>query len=300
MPIIEAADGARLNYLDVGRGRPMVLLHGFGMRGAHWRLVLASMERRYRFILPDLRGFGGSHDACWGSDDVIDQAADDLHALLSTLNLDSPVLAGLSMGACTAMQYIGKYGDDAIGGYINIDQAPRVGNDAHWHWGLFGSDQARWFRRFDRLHASLDAHIDTHRYEALPRRLRWELEWVMLRFFGYAFRSRALAAGTAATVKLPWLGQYLLPRRNWSALIGCMRAYSTRPYDFRPGLARVRVPMAAMVGMQSRMYPAAGQLRFPDTVRHCRLVPFARAGHALPFEAPFAFRRAMHEAIAAI
>lgn len=300
MPYFASRDGQQLAYIDIGRGRPVVLLHGFGMRAAHWLPLLAGQQRHYRFILPDLRGFGASRDASWTDADVLDQAADDLDALLSATRVDSPILAGLSMGACVSMRYLGKYGDAAISGYINIDQSPRVGNDARWHWGLFGEDQARRFSEFRAVLEVLDGHGPETAYNRLPRRARWRMEWMMARFFGYAFASRALAAGTVASVKLPLLGESLLPRRNWAALVDCMRAYSSYAYDFRDGLTGLRVPMAAFVGLRSRMYPPDGQRQFPRLVPTCRLVPFERAGHALPFEAPWLFRRRIHETLASM
>ena len=62
MPHLTTRDGARFHYLDVGRkrGPACVLIHGFGMQGAMWLPVIAPLLLKQRFILPDLRGFGGS------------------------------------------------------------------------------------------------------------------------------------------------------------------------------------------------------------------------------------------------
>ena len=300
MPALPLDDGQNLGYLDIGQGRPLVLLHGFGMRAAQWRWLLPGLGRQLRLILPDLRGFGSSHAAQWRDADVLGEAAADLHRLLAHLHLPRPpVLAGLSMGACVSMRYLGDYGDGAIAGYINIDQAPRVRNDRHWRWGLFGSEQARWFERLQgvaqRIAALGERGAD---YRRLPRPLRRELDRMMAGFFGRAFDSRLLAASTALGMKSPLLGPWLLPRRNLRPLLDTMRAYAAHEYDFRDGLARVRVPVAAMVGLRSRMYPPEGQLRIRHSVPQARILPFAQAGHALPFEAPLHFRRALLHAVA--
>ena len=61
MPYARMRDGARLHYLDVGRGPVCMLLHGFAMPAALWLPFVASLATRFRFVLPNLRGFGGSH-----------------------------------------------------------------------------------------------------------------------------------------------------------------------------------------------------------------------------------------------
>src|SRR5437763_16556012 len=60
MPFVHVAGGDRLHYLDVGRGPVCVLLHGFGMQAAHFLPFVLPLAHRHRFVLIDLRGFGGS------------------------------------------------------------------------------------------------------------------------------------------------------------------------------------------------------------------------------------------------
>lgn len=299
---LDVGGGQRIGYLDIGRGRPVVLLHGFGMRAAHWRLALPALHRRYRLILPDFRGFGSSHRACYTDPDVIAQSAEDLHRLLDALALPRrPVLVGLSMGACVAMHYLGRYGDDAIAGYVNVDQAVRVRNGDGWRWGLFGAAQRRWFDELLRLADAIDRLPAAPRTIGdVPTRLRLRLEWTMARFFRLALDSHLVFGATVAGARMPLLGNWLLPRRNLQPLLACMRAYATRPYDFREGLARVRIPVVAMVGLRSRLYPPAGQFQFRRLVPDCRPVAFPGAGHAVPFDAPLQFRRALVEAVAAM
>ena len=50
-------DGADLHYLDVGRGPVCMLLHGFAMPAALWLPFVAPLATRFRFVLPNLRGF---------------------------------------------------------------------------------------------------------------------------------------------------------------------------------------------------------------------------------------------------
>src|SRR5258708_813222 len=54
-------NGAEIYYRDIGpRGEPLLLLHGFPETGDAFAQVVAPLGKRYRLIVPDLRGAGGS------------------------------------------------------------------------------------------------------------------------------------------------------------------------------------------------------------------------------------------------
>ena len=48
----------KLRYLDVGKGKPVMLLHGFACDHTDWRHQIASVAKSYRVIAPDLAFFG--------------------------------------------------------------------------------------------------------------------------------------------------------------------------------------------------------------------------------------------------
>ena len=49
-----------LNHRRLGRGEPLVLLHGLGMRWQWWTPCLDALAERHELVLLDLPGFGGS------------------------------------------------------------------------------------------------------------------------------------------------------------------------------------------------------------------------------------------------
>ena len=57
MPTLDV-DGTRLNYIDEGRGPPVVLLHAGASNGEQWRKLIDSLSGRYRVLAPDLHGQG--------------------------------------------------------------------------------------------------------------------------------------------------------------------------------------------------------------------------------------------------
>lgn len=292
MPYARMRDGARLHYLEVGRGPTCVLLHGFGMPSYLWLPFVAPFARRYRFVLPSLRGFGGSHDVALSNDCLLTQHADDVADLFDKLKLRDVRLGGLSMGACTALQYHRLYGFDRVHSYLHVDQAPCVRNGPDWAHGLLGRHQERHANVWRELMAEL-APYRGQPFRKLPRPLRRKLWHGLAEFFALAFHSPVWQSiGGLARYEL--LMRRVAPVSNWGIYLDCLRSYlEDNDYDWRPTLPRIKVPMTVVVGMRSRMYPSAGQLRIRDLVPHARIERIHEVGHGIPFEAPWQFMRVL-------
>lgn len=97
-----------LYYEDHGSGKPVVLIHGYPLSGRSWeRQTLALLREGYRVVTYDRRGFGKSDQPTTGYD--YDTFAEDLHKLLTKLDLRDVTLVGFSMGGGEVARYIGKY-----------------------------------------------------------------------------------------------------------------------------------------------------------------------------------------------
>lgn len=59
MPTLEISTG-RFEYLELGSGEPVVLLHGSGGSSGQWRALAEQLHERYRVFAPDLYGYGAS------------------------------------------------------------------------------------------------------------------------------------------------------------------------------------------------------------------------------------------------
>src|SRR5690554_3545540 len=97
MSYVDANDGIKLHYKEMGEGSPVVLIHGWPLSCDMFEYqTLALLEAGYRVITYDRRGFGQSlHPASGYNYDVF---ADDLAALLDGLDLREVSLVGFSMG----------------------------------------------------------------------------------------------------------------------------------------------------------------------------------------------------------
>lgn len=100
--------GARLYACEAGRGAPLVLLHGGLATHAACRPLAAALISRHRVITPDLRASGRSHFA--GPLDW-DLFADDIAALLRSLDLPRAAIGGLSFGAGVATRVALRHPD---------------------------------------------------------------------------------------------------------------------------------------------------------------------------------------------
>src|SRR5688572_1185815 len=92
-----------LHYSDAGRGRTLLLVHGFPLDHTMWQQQMECFAESHRVLAPDLRGFGRSHATAGIV--TMEQFADDLATLLESLSIREPiVLCGLSMGGYIAWQ----------------------------------------------------------------------------------------------------------------------------------------------------------------------------------------------------
>jgi pimeloyl-ACP methyl ester carboxylesterase len=91
-----------VRYLEAGSGRALVLLHAFPLSAEQWLPQLARVPPGWRFVAPDLRGFGGAEPGPVPGGITMDTYAADVIELMAHLEIPSAVIAGLSMGGYVA------------------------------------------------------------------------------------------------------------------------------------------------------------------------------------------------------
>lgn len=100
-------------YEDHGTGKPVVLIHGWPLSGRSWeKQVPILLAAGYRVITYDRRGFGESSKPTSGYD--YDTFAEDLHKLVTKLDLRDATLVGFSMGGGEVARYLGTHGSERI------------------------------------------------------------------------------------------------------------------------------------------------------------------------------------------
>jgi pimeloyl-ACP methyl ester carboxylesterase len=92
-----------VRYLEAGQGRPLLLLHAFPLSAEQWLPQMAQVPPGWRFIAPDLRGFGGTDPGPLDGGMAMDVYARDVVEFMLHLDVPSAVIAGLSMGGYVAL-----------------------------------------------------------------------------------------------------------------------------------------------------------------------------------------------------
>ena len=115
-----ALEDGRLWYETHGReaSRTLVFVHGGWLNGTAWQPQIDHFVDEYRVVTLDVRGHGktGATDADRYS---IELFADDLEALLAHLEIERPILCGLSLGSMVIQEYLHRHPEtDAVAGAI--------------------------------------------------------------------------------------------------------------------------------------------------------------------------------------
>ena len=124
------ADGARLYYRTVGKGRPLIVLHG-GPDFDHNYLLpeLDRLAELVRLVYYDQRGRGRSAKGVAPADVGIDSELADLDRVRRHFGFDSFALLGHSWGALLAMEYAIRR-PQRVSHLILMNAAPASAKDA--------------------------------------------------------------------------------------------------------------------------------------------------------------------------
>ena len=132
MPFYETASGNAIHYRTLGQGVPLVLIHGWAMTGEIWHYQ-AELAKRYRLIIPDLRGHGLSSAPATGY--AFGDFADDLAELCASLCLEKAIAVGWSMGAQVVLQAIPAM-RDRLAAAVLVSGTPRFTASEDYPHGL--------------------------------------------------------------------------------------------------------------------------------------------------------------------
>jgi pimeloyl-ACP methyl ester carboxylesterase len=105
---IETAKNVKLYVKDYGKGKPVILIHGWPLSNEMWEYQIDFLvKNNYRVIAYDRRGFGKSSQPWDGYD--YDTLSDDLSEIIEQLELENVTLVGFSMGGGEVVRYFSRY-----------------------------------------------------------------------------------------------------------------------------------------------------------------------------------------------
>lgn len=173
-PFVEVGDGHQAFVRDWGAGAPVVLLAGWAMDSRLWGETMVTLNARgLRTVAPDRRGHGRSTDP--GRIDY-DLLADDLAAVLDTLDLTEVTLVAHSGAAGEALRYVTRHGTGRLARLVLVGAVgPRMlageGNPD-------GLPRERFERVIDQLAGDLSGWIDVNAEPFAPGASRRVQDWL--------------------------------------------------------------------------------------------------------------------------
>jgi non-heme chloroperoxidase len=118
-------DGAEIFYKAWGQGPPVTFSHGWPLNADAWDgQMLFLAQNGFRAIAHDRRGHGRSSQVSENND--MNGYADDLAAVIETLDLDDITLVGHSTGGGEVARYIGRYGTTRVAKAVLIAAVPPI------------------------------------------------------------------------------------------------------------------------------------------------------------------------------
>ena len=117
-----------MNCRIVGKGEPLVLIHGWGMNSNVWNNIEADLSKYFKLIMINLPGMGG----CKLNNDYF------MSSIIDSLNKFIPnnaILLGWSLGGQIAIAYQKKF-PKKIKHLILVSSTPCFINKKEWNYGV--------------------------------------------------------------------------------------------------------------------------------------------------------------------
>jgi len=251
---IEVEPNVRLHITDAGKGRTIVLIHGWPLSDEMYEYQYNDLiSKNFRVVGITLRGFGKS-DKPYG-DYNYDIHVLDIKRVLGRLNIKDAVLGGFSMGGAIAVRYAAA------------DNGAHVSRLA-----LFGAAVPIWTQRKDFPYnlpkSAVDGLIELN-YKDRPK---------LLSDFAKIFSASETSLNDGIG---SWLYGICLSASSY-ATAQCLIAL--RDTDLRPDLAKISIPTVIMHGRKDKIcsFDLAEQMK--AGIKYSHIVPFENSGHSLFLE----------------
>jgi non-heme chloroperoxidase len=120
---ITSKDGTQIYYKDWGRGPVVTFSHGWPLNADMWDgQMLFLAQQGFRVVAHDRRGHGRSEQASANND--MNGYADDLAAVIETLDLKNVTCVGHSTGGGEVVRYLGRHGTKRVSKAVLIAAVP--------------------------------------------------------------------------------------------------------------------------------------------------------------------------------
>jgi pimeloyl-ACP methyl ester carboxylesterase len=265
----ENSGSIELYYEDHGKGRPIVLIHGYPLSGRAWeRQIPTLLDLGYRVITYDRRGFGNSSQPWSGYN--YDTFADDLHKLVTELDLRDFLLMGHSMGGGEVARYLGKYGGK------NVSKA------------VFLAGIPPYLRKATENPEGVDGKV----FDGIKKAVLADRPAFFTKFFADFYNVDKFGGKLISEddIRINWITSV---NASPKAALDCVDTWGT---DFRNDLKQIDIPTLTVQGDADRIVPfASSGKRMPALVKGNKLVVIEGAPHGLAWTHAEQVNRAVAE-----
>ena len=136
-------NGIEIDYAVSGRGRPVIMSHGYGATGRMWDGQRSMLGDRYRLITWDMRGHGQTESPNDPARYSTELTVGDMRALLSSLGVGRAVVGGLSLGGYMSLAFYLTH-PEMVDALIICDSGPGYRNaEARNAWNQRANERAQ-------------------------------------------------------------------------------------------------------------------------------------------------------------
>lgn len=267
---VDLPGAAAVNYAEIGKGEPILFIHGLAGCWRNWLENLPYFGRTHRAISIDLPGFGDSPMPSW--EISMPNYGRLIHDFCERLGIDRvAALVGNSMGGFIATEAV-------------IEEPQRF--DRLVLISAAGISFAEWEGR------SLDAAARIFK-AAIPmlsgeRRVYWTTPRGRKIAFGRIFRN-------PNKLRPELLAEQVRPGLQAPGFSDALAA--TWGYDTRERLPEIEIPTMVVWGLNDQVVPVEGALGYHRLIPKSRLEIFERTGHLPMLERPQRFYPLLDEFI---
>ncbi|MFL5908940.1 MAG: alpha/beta fold hydrolase [Solirubrobacterales bacterium] len=260
--------GAKVNYVEMGEGAPVVFVHGLSGAWQNWLENIPRFARTHRAIAMDLPGFGASQMPPW--EITIPNYGRFLRDFCERLGIDRCSLVGNSMGGFIATEL-------AITEPARVDDLVLV-SAAGITWARARREPAAMLGRVGKA--------------AAPLALRFQMSGIKRP----GFRKRAFQGvfHDPNALRREMLWENVVPALQSPGYFDAM--VNLVGYDIRHRLEEIGVPTLIVWGRNDRIVPVPAALSYQKRIGdNAELVIFDHCGHVPQIERPVRFNRVVED-----
>ncbi|GAA4330933.1 alpha/beta hydrolase [Variovorax defluvii] len=258
MNTVTTKDGTQIYFKDWGpkTGQPIVFCHGWPLNSDSWESQMLFLgDKGYRCIAHDRRGHGRSSQPWEGND--MDTYADDMEAVLRTLNVMNAVLVGFSTGGGEVARYIGRHGTKRVAKAVLVSAIPPLMLKTPKNPGGVPIEV------FDGL-----------RSQQLADRSQFFKDIAGGPFYGF---NRPGAKVSQGLIDAWWLQGMMGGHKN---TFDCIKVFSET--DFTEDLKKFTVPTLVIHGVDDQVVPIdVGGRASAKQIKNAKLIEYPGAPHGL-------------------